>query len=69
MVILEDFFDNFGHHKNWFYWQVSDCRTLFKLMPKDPRTDIQEDLHNALADCFYQAKCVQKSFKHFGVKK
>jgi hypothetical protein len=36
-------------------------------MPKDPRKDIQEELHNALADCYYQAKCVQKSYKHFGV--
>jgi hypothetical protein len=39
------------------------------MMTKDPRKDIQQDLHNALADCYYQAKCVQKSFKHFGVKK
>ena len=67
MVILEDFFDNFGHHKNWFYWQVSDCRTLFKLMPKDPRTDIQEDLHNALEDSRWQAVCVQKFYNDFKV--
>ena len=67
MVILEDFFDTFEHHKNWFYWQVSDCRTLFKLMPKDPRKDIQEDLHNALEDSRWQAVCVQKFYNDFKV--
>ena len=67
MVILEDFFDNFGHHKNWFYWQISDCRTLFKLMPRDPRKDIQQNLHNALEDSRWQAVCVQKFYKDFGV--
>lgn len=67
MVILENFFDNFGHHKNWFYWQISDCRTLFKLMPRDPRKDIQEDLHNALEDSRWQAVCVQKFYKDFSV--
>lgn len=67
MVILENFFDNFGHHKNWFYWQISDCRTLFKLMPRDPRKDIQQDLHNALEDSRWQAVCVQKFYKDFSV--
>ena len=33
------------------------------------RKAIQEELHNALADCYYQAKCIQSTFKHFGVKK
>ena len=68
-VILQDFYKNVGKPVPWNYWQIRDSRTLFSMMPYDPRKDIQEDLHNALADCFYQAKCVQKSFKHFGVKK
>ena len=29
-------------------------------MDEDPRKSIQTDLHNALADAYYQAKCVQK---------
>ena len=29
------------------------------MMPQDPRKAIQEQLHNALADCYYQAKCLQ----------
>ena len=68
-VILQDLYKNIGKPVPWNYWQIRDSRTLFSMMPYDPRKDIQEDLHNALADCFYQAKCVQKSFKHFGVKK
>ena len=38
------------------------------MMPQDPRKGMQTDLHNALADCYYQAKCLQKVYKHFGVK-
>ena len=36
-------------------------------MPKDPRKDIQQELHNALADSYFQAQCVQKTYKHLGV--
>ena len=67
MVILEDFFRDFGHHMNWFYWQVSDCRTLFKMMPVDPRKAIQQDLHDAQADAHWQAVCVQQFFKDFNI--
>jgi hypothetical protein len=35
-------------------------------MPKDPRKDMQTDLHNALADAYFQAKSVQIIFKHHG---
>ena len=53
----------------WNYWQIRDSRTLFNMLPKDPRKDVQMDLHNALADCYFQAKSVQKAYKNFGVKK
>ena len=67
MVILEDFFRDFGHHMNWFYWQVSDCRTLFKMMPADPRKAIQENLHDAEADAYWQATCVQQFYRDYKV--
>jgi len=67
MVIIEHLFRDFDHHMNWFFWQVSDCRTLFKMMPKDPRKDIQEDLHDALADAHWQAVCVQQFFRDYKV--
>jgi hypothetical protein len=68
MVMIEHLFQQLSHHKNWAYWQVRDSRTLFSLMPYDPRKNIQEDLHDALADAFWQAKCVQQVFSHFEVK-
>mgnify|MGYP000037561906 CR=1 FL=1 len=69
MVILEDLYRQLQRPTPWQFWQVRDSRTLFGLMPSDPRKEIQEDLHNALADCYYQAICVQKTFKHFGIVK
>jgi hypothetical protein len=68
MVILEDLFRQFNHHRNWAYWQVCDCRTIFNMMPKDPRKEIQQNLHSADEDSYWQAVCVQRTFKHFGVQ-
>ena len=67
MVILENLFKQFNHHTNWAYWQVQDCRTVFNMMPVDPRKAIQQDLHSAEEDAFWQAVCVQQSFQHFNV--
>lgn len=69
MVILENLYKQNNHHTNWAFWQIRDSRTLFSIMPRDPRKDIQTDLHNAAADAYFQAKCVQTSLKHFGVNK
>ena len=68
-VMLQHLYKSAKTPVPWNYWQIRDSRTLFKMMPQDPRRAIQEQLHNALADCYYQAKCVQQSYKHFGVKK
>lgn len=67
-AILQNLYKQIGKPAPWSYWQIRDSRTLFAMMPSDPRKAIQESLHNALADCYYQAKCVQQSYKHFGVK-
>lgn len=67
MVILEDLFKHFKHHMNWAYWQVCDCRTIFNMMPADPRKAIQQNLHSAEEDAFWQAVCVQQTFGHFNV--
>jgi len=67
MVILEDLFKQFEHHMNWAYWQVCDCRTIFNMMPVDPRKAIQQDLHSAEEDAYWQAVCVQQTFGHFNV--
>lgn len=67
MVIIENLYAQLNHHTSWPYWKIRDCRTVFSMMPKDPRKDIQQDLHNALADSRYQAIALQRSYKHFGV--
>tara|TARA_A100001035_G_scaffold266334_1_gene249271 strand:- start:3545 stop:4093 length:549 start_codon:yes stop_codon:yes gene_type:complete len=68
-VILQDLYKNIGKPTPWNYWQIRDSRTLFKMLPYDPRKKIQQAAHNALADCYYQAKCVQSTYKHFGVER
>lgn len=67
MVIIEDLYAQYEHHRGWAYWQICDSRTLFNLMPKDPRKDIQENLHSADDDAYWQAVCVQKAYDYFGV--
>ena len=67
--ILQNLYAQLGQPVPWNYWQIRDSRTLFNMLPKDPRKDVQMDLHNALADCYFQAKSVQKAYKNFGVKK
>lgn len=68
MVILEDMYRQADHHYNWAFWQVCDSRTVFNMMPVDPRKAIQEDAHDAAADAYYQALALQISFNHFGVQ-
>ena len=67
MVILENLFTQFNHHKGWAFWQIMDCRTIFNMMPVDPRKAIQQNLHSADADAYYQAVCVQQTYNHFSV--
>jgi len=69
MTMLEDMYRSVGKPIPWQFWQVSDARTITKRMPRDPRKDMQTDLHNALADAYFQAKSVQKIFHHFGFEK
>jgi hypothetical protein len=69
MVILEDFYNTFEHHYNWAFWQVQDCRTIFNMMPKDPRKDIQQNLHSADDDAYWQAVCVQQCYRQFNIER
>ena len=69
MLILENLYIQWGHHFGWQFWQIMDCRTLFQLMPTDPRKAIQQDLHSADADAYYQAIGVQQCYEHFGITK
>lgn len=69
--ILEHLFEQYNIHKNWFYWEEADSRTLFELVPGDPRKDQsgkQIDHHSALADAYNQAVAVQKSYKILNIQ-
>jgi hypothetical protein len=66
VTILENMYRMLGKPIPWQFWQISDSRTITKRMSKDPRKDMQTDLHNALADAYFQAKSVQIIFKHHG---
>jgi hypothetical protein len=66
ITILENMYRMIGKPIPWQFWQISDARTITKRMPKDPRKDMQTNLHNALADAYFQAKSVQIMFKHNG---
>lgn len=68
MVIIDNLFNQFEHHRNWAHWQIMDCRTIFNMMPKDPRKEVQQNLHSADNDAYWQAVCVQKTYKAFGIK-
>ena len=66
-AILQDIYKQMGHPAPWQYWQIRDSRTLFSLVPRD-LNEKRQDLHNALEDCRFQAKKVQKVYRQLGVK-
>tara|TARA_B100001989_G_C24389771_1_gene388647 strand:+ start:112 stop:648 length:537 start_codon:yes stop_codon:yes gene_type:complete len=67
--ILEDLYRNWDRNIPWNFWQVKDSRTLFSCCKKDPRKSIQNNLHNALSDAYFQAKSVQIAYRELGVKR
>ena len=66
-AILQDIYKQLGHPAPWQYWQIRDSRTLFTLVPRD-LNEIRTGAHNALADCYFQAKKVQKVYKQLGIR-
>jgi len=67
IVILEDLYRSQGWGFPWHFWQIRDSRTLFGVHG-DPREKGRDQAHNALADCYYQAQAVQKTYKSLGLK-
>ncbi len=68
IVILENMYHQYKHHIPWAFWKIRDSRTLFSIMPSDPRKEIEFAAHNALEDCKVQALCVQKSIGKLKLK-
>ena len=67
ITIIEDMLRQRQKPIPWQFWQVRDSRTLFSIAKVDPRKAMQTDLHNALADAYFQAKGVQMVYKELGV--
>lgn len=68
-TILEDMFRSIRRPIPWNFWQIRDSRTLFGICSEDPRKKIQNDLHNALADAFYQSKAIQIAYNELDIKR
>ena len=67
-TMIENLFYNIERPVPWQFWQVLDSRTLFRMLKSgDPRKGMQTDLHNALADAYFQGKAVQIAYKELGV--
>ena len=67
IVILENLYRQLVKPTPWQFWQIRDSRTLFGVHG-DPRVKGRAQAHNALADCYYQARAVQDVYKQVGVK-
>ena len=65
--ILQNLYAEMNLHYNWPFYIIRDSRTLFSLMDKDPRKEIDFAAHNALADAIVQSLCIQKVYKKLGV--
>jgi hypothetical protein len=68
IVILENLYRQLGRPTPWQFWQIRDSRTLFAVHG-DPRNKGATGAHNALIDCYYQARAVQQIYKDAGVQK
>ena len=66
-AILQNIYKQLGHPVPWQYWQIRDSRTLFNLVPRDPN-EKRTGLHNALEDCRFQARKVQKVYRDLNIK-
>lgn len=69
VTIMEDMLRQNNRSIPWQFWQVRDSRTLFSMAKVDPRKAMQSDLHNALADAYFQAKGVQMVYKELSLVK
>ena len=65
--IIESLYKQLGIPVPWQYWQVRDSRTVFGLKPNLRIKD--NSAHNALVDCYTQAKSIQAIYQHFGIIK
>lgn len=68
-TIIEHMYRSLDKPIPYNFWQVRDSRTLFSVCKEDPRKNIQKNLHNALADAYYQSKAIQIAYEELGVNR
>lgn len=68
IVILENLYRQMDRPTPWQFWQIRDSRTLFAVHG-DPRKKDRTGAHNALMDCYYQARAVQQIYQDVGIPK
>jgi hypothetical protein len=61
--ILGDAYNRCGLEVPWKYWNSRDTRTLFEIANIKVKDLPQENMHNALYDCWRQVWGVKESFK------
>jgi len=66
IAILEDLYRSQSWGFAWSFWQIRDSRTLFSVHG-DPRDRVRDQAHNALMDCVYQARALQKIYQKLGI--
>jgi hypothetical protein len=66
-AILQNFYAQMQVPVPWNFWQIRDSRTLGSLVPRDPN-EKRTGLHNALDDCYFQARKVQQIFQQLDIR-
>lgn len=67
IVLMESLYKDYNIPYPWPFWNVRDSRTLFGILPEDPRKSKTFDAHNALEDARIQAECVQEAIQQLGL--
>lgn len=67
-VILENAYKTCKMCVPWKYWNLRDCRTVYKIADVSLK-DIGETSHNSLEDCYNQIICLKVALKKLKIKK
>jgi len=67
IAILEDLYRSQKWGFPWYFWQIRDSRTLFKVANHRLESG-RDQAHNALLDCVYQAEAVQSIYKRLNIQ-
>jgi hypothetical protein len=65
--IMEDLYAQANSAHPWNFWDVRDSRTLFGILPSDPRKTLNFTAHDAGEDAFAQAHAVQIALKQLNL--